>query len=144
MRTRRSFIVNYTELHQRVKPHMLHSISDLHATSAALMEQKQAACAGDAAAPAGKGKLSKKERIALKRAQRRAAKERRGSDDEDFEADLQDPRFEVRLPMTCACRCLGRTCEPTFHAAQLLSAQRQSMLLGVHCVWVPLVLKVRG
>lgn len=45
---------------------------------------------------------TRKERVALKKAQKRAAKARADSDEEDgpggdFAVDLSDPRFEVRL-----------------------------------------------
>jgi hypothetical protein len=50
-------------------------------------------------------KLTKKQRIAQKKKERRTAKERRGSDDEDLEADLQDSRFAVR-PSTCSHCCM--------------------------------------
>lgn len=45
--------------------------------------------------PTAGQKLTKKQLIAKKKQERQAAKERRGSDDEDFEADLQDSRFAV-------------------------------------------------
>jgi hypothetical protein len=48
-----------------------------------------------------RGKMTGKERVALKKRLRKARKERRDSDDEgSFEADLEDPRFAVRLFFT--------------------------------------------
>lgn len=65
-------------------------------------------------------KLTKKQRIAQKKAQRAAARTRGDSDDdEDFDTDLQDPRFTVRFAGTSdTCLCVGRrsrVCEVTVH-----------------------------
>jgi hypothetical protein len=64
---------------------------------------------------AGAQKLTKKERAALKKKMRKANRERRDSDDEGaFEADLDDPRFAVRLLLYLhvlhTCQCPGQVC----------------------------------
>lgn len=56
-----------------------------------------------------RAKLSRKQRLAQKKAERKGAKQRRGSDDEEFVADLQDPRFAVRPRTPCTVHGARRT-----------------------------------
>ena len=77
--------------------------SALLATRSGAPNQKPSIASGDEQPK--KSKLSRKQRLAEKKAARQNAKQRRGSDDEDFDADLQDPRFAVCALQHCVWQC---------------------------------------